>query len=64
MKVTIHSSGFIPVARTFNIDDSGGVPDAGDTVVIDGQPLEVYERVFDLSKPGVVDLLCKPKPFR
>jgi hypothetical protein len=60
MKVTINTSGHIPLARSYDIDSSA-VPNLGDTVVIDGTPLEVYERVFNLNKPGEVDLLCKPK---
>ena len=60
MKVTINASGHLPLARSYDIDSSA-VPNLGDTVVIDGTPLEVYERVFNLNKPGEVDLLCKPK---
>ena len=60
MKVTINASGNLPLARTYNID-SGALPGLGDTVVIDGTPLEVYERVFDFNKPGEVDLLCRHK---
>ena len=60
MKVTIHSSGRLSLARSYNID-KGAVPNQGDTVVIDGAPLEVYERVFDFDKRGQIHLLCKEK---
>jgi len=60
MKVTINASGYIPLARSFNMD-ANGLPSVGDTVIVDGTSLEVYERVFNCSKLGEVDLLCREK---
>jgi hypothetical protein len=63
MKIIVRASGTMPLERTyFTSDNIAHVPSVGDTVMWDGTPLEVYERVFDFEKkPSEVNLLCRAK---
>jgi hypothetical protein len=46
------------LAHSKNYDIDSVAPNVGDTVLVDGKPLEVYERLFDFEHPGVVTLIC------
>jgi len=56
IKVTIMTDGILAHSKNYDIDSVA--PNVGDTVLVDGKPLEVYERLFDFEHPGVVTLIC------